>query len=217
MLPDWPSTTWINRELIATYCNKLLDCKVVELGFNLQWIYLIIWHIVIKNLYFARSLNFFYYIIAIILCISYIYNSVYLYIFHHVNPGTLVLSFIHRRSLECLLMINQTVPLPSDTLLISLYAMNPVQGRTFAPNLASTMSNRGSIHPAHQLQLLTTGERCEETHHHRISLNEIAARVLRIMIYRKIYHIRRTRFQNWNVSHLVLQLPLSNPLKPVVK
>ena len=35
--------------------------------------------------------------------------------------------------------------------------------------------------------------------------------------YHKISNIRRTKFQNLNVSHLVLQLSLPNPLKPGVK
>ena len=35
--------------------------------------------------------------------------------------------------------------------------------------------------------------------------------------YRKISNISRTNFQNLNVSHLVLQLSLPNPLKPGVK
>ena len=35
--------------------------------------------------------------------------------------------------------------------------------------------------------------------------------------YRKISNIRRTKFQNLNVSHLVLQLSLPNPWKPGVK
>ena len=35
--------------------------------------------------------------------------------------------------------------------------------------------------------------------------------------HRKISNIRRTKFENFNVSHLVLQLPLPNPLKPGVK
>ena len=36
-------------------------------------------------------------------------------------------------------------------------------------------------------------------------------------IYRKIFNIRRTEFQNLNVSHLGLQWPLRNILKPDVK
>ena len=35
--------------------------------------------------------------------------------------------------------------------------------------------------------------------------------------YRKVSNIRRTKSQNWNDSHLVLKLSLSNPLKPGVK
>ena len=35
--------------------------------------------------------------------------------------------------------------------------------------------------------------------------------------YRKISNIRRTKSQNLNVSRLVLQLSLSNPMKPGVK
>ena len=34
---------------------------------------------------------------------------------------------------------------------------------------------------------------------------------------RKISDIRRTKFQNWNVANLVLQLSLPNSLKPGVK
>ena len=35
--------------------------------------------------------------------------------------------------------------------------------------------------------------------------------------YRKISNIRCNEFQNLNVSHLILQLSLPNPLKPGVK
>ena len=35
--------------------------------------------------------------------------------------------------------------------------------------------------------------------------------------YRKIYNIRRTKSQNLSDSHLVLQSPLPNPLKPGIK
>ena len=35
--------------------------------------------------------------------------------------------------------------------------------------------------------------------------------------YRKISNIRRNKSLNWNDSHLVLQLPLPEPLKPGVK
>ena len=35
--------------------------------------------------------------------------------------------------------------------------------------------------------------------------------------YRKISDIRSTKSSNWNVSHLVLQLPLPNPMMPGVK
>ena len=38
-----------------------------------------------------------------------------------------------------------------------------------------------------------------------------------ILTNRKISNIRRTKSQNWNVSRLVLQLPLPNPMKPGVK
>ena len=37
------------------------------------------------------------------------------------------------------------------------------------------------------------------------------------MSYRKISNIRHTKSPNWNVSHLVLQLHLPNPMKPGVK
>ena len=36
-------------------------------------------------------------------------------------------------------------------------------------------------------------------------------------MYRQIYNIRCTKPQDLNVSHLVLQLPLYNPMKPGVK
>ena len=35
--------------------------------------------------------------------------------------------------------------------------------------------------------------------------------------YRKVSNIRRTKSPNLNVPHLVLQLSLPNPMKPVVK
>ena len=35
--------------------------------------------------------------------------------------------------------------------------------------------------------------------------------------YCKVSNIRRTKFQNLNVSHLILQLSFPNPLKPGVK
>ena len=35
--------------------------------------------------------------------------------------------------------------------------------------------------------------------------------------YSQTYNIRHTKSQNWNVSHLMLQLPLPNPSKPGVK
>ena len=41
--------------------------------------------------------------------------------------------------------------------------------------------------------------------------------VMKVSKYRKISNIRRTKFQNVNVSHLVLQSSLPNPLKPGVK
>ena len=41
--------------------------------------------------------------------------------------------------------------------------------------------------------------------------------MLRIVTYRKITNIRRTKSQNLNDSRLVLQLSLSNPLKPGLK
>ena len=37
------------------------------------------------------------------------------------------------------------------------------------------------------------------------------------IIYRKVFNIRRTKSQNLNVSRLILQLSLPNPLKPGVK
>ena len=36
-------------------------------------------------------------------------------------------------------------------------------------------------------------------------------------IYRQIYNIRRTQFENFNVSRLILQLALCNILKPYIK
>ena len=36
-------------------------------------------------------------------------------------------------------------------------------------------------------------------------------------LYRKVYNIRRTKFRNWNDSHLVLKSSLPNLLKPGVK
>ena len=36
-------------------------------------------------------------------------------------------------------------------------------------------------------------------------------------MYRKISNIRRAKYQNFNDSRLILQLPLTNPLKPGVK
>ena len=41
--------------------------------------------------------------------------------------------------------------------------------------------------------------------------------MLRIVTYRKITNIRRTKSQNLNDSRIVLQLSLSNPLTPGVK
>ena len=38
-----------------------------------------------------------------------------------------------------------------------------------------------------------------------------------ILDYRKISYIRRSKFPNLDVSHLVLQLSLPNPFKPSVK
>ena len=38
-----------------------------------------------------------------------------------------------------------------------------------------------------------------------------------VLTYRKISNIRRTKYQNLNGSRLMLQLPLTNPLKPGVK
>ena len=38
-----------------------------------------------------------------------------------------------------------------------------------------------------------------------------------VAIYRQICNISRTKSQNFNVSRLVLQLSLANPLKPGVK
>ena len=35
--------------------------------------------------------------------------------------------------------------------------------------------------------------------------------------YRQLYNVRRTKSQNLNVSRLVLQFPVPNPLKPGVK
>ena len=35
--------------------------------------------------------------------------------------------------------------------------------------------------------------------------------------YREIYNLRRNEYETLNVSHLVLQLSLPNPLKPGVK
>ena len=40
---------------------------------------------------------------------------------------------------------------------------------------------------------------------------------LKILVYRQISNISRTKSQNLNVSRLVLQLPLPNPVKPGVK
>ena len=38
-----------------------------------------------------------------------------------------------------------------------------------------------------------------------------------VLAYCEISNITRTKLQNWNDSHLVLQLFLPNPLKPVIK
>ena len=53
-------------------------------------------------------------------------------------------------------------------------------------------------------------------HVHDISLYS-KSQFLHQYIYRKISNIRRTEFQNLNVSHLGLQWPLRNILKPDVK
>ena len=50
-----------------------------------------------------------------------------------------------------------------------------------------------------------------------LAMQGARASVATVLTYRKISNISHTKFQDLNVSRLVLSLSLSNPLKPGVK